>query len=186
MIYLLPTDTCYGIACALTDKKSYEKIYKIKKRSFDKPLAIMVPDFKWLAKNTSLTPEQIDFLKNYPRAFTILTQAPAISLYLRYEDSDEAAFINKDVYQNIGIRVAQNDIEESLCKEVGPIWLTSGNLSGEGEIYSYDQIEEQFSYFIEKGTVEVLGSFDLDDSVPPSDVFYFVDEGLEVEYIRKA
>ena len=64
-IYIVPTDTCYGIACEISDVKSYEKIYKMKKRNFDMPLAIMVPNYNWFKENTYLTDEQIDFLKNY-------------------------------------------------------------------------------------------------------------------------
>jgi len=84
MIYILPTDTCYGIACALEDKKSYEKIYKIKKRSFDKPLAIMVEDFKWLRNNTDLTDEQVDFLERYEKPFTVLTNSTPVELFLQF------------------------------------------------------------------------------------------------------
>jgi L-threonylcarbamoyladenylate synthase len=74
MIYLIPTDTCFGIACELTNSKSYEKIYEIKKRELSKPLAIMVENFEWLEKNTILNKAQIQFLKEYKAPFTILTE----------------------------------------------------------------------------------------------------------------
>ena len=64
MIYILPTDTCYWIACPIHDLKAYSWIYKIKKRNPSKALAILIPDFKWLEDNTDLTSEQIEFLKN--------------------------------------------------------------------------------------------------------------------------
>ena len=95
MIYILPTDTCYGIACALDDKKNYEKIYKIKKRSFDKALAIMVKDFAWFEENSDLTDEQIEFLKNYDKPFTILTNSTPIELFLNFQDENEEYLINK-------------------------------------------------------------------------------------------
>ena len=63
MIYIIPTDTCYWMACSLSNIKNYEKIYKIKKRDLWKPLTIMIEDFNWLTKNTTLNKDQINFLK---------------------------------------------------------------------------------------------------------------------------
>lgn len=185
MIYILPTDTCYGIACALDDKKSYEKIYKIKKRSHEKPLAIMVKNFDWLRKNTQLTEEQVAFLETYEKPFTILTESSAVRLFLEYQDENEEHLINKDVYDFISFRVANNDIEEDLINQVWPIWLTSANLSWEGEIYTPEEIEEDFEYYLENEIVELLGWVHLDEDTPPSDVFYFLGESLEIEYVRK-
>jgi tRNA A37 threonylcarbamoyladenosine synthetase subunit TsaC/SUA5/YrdC len=84
MIYILPTDTCYGLACPLEDKKNYEKIYKMKKRRFEKPLALMVKNFAWLSENTDLTDQQIDFLKAYEKPFTVLTNSTNVELFLQF------------------------------------------------------------------------------------------------------
>lgn len=185
MIYILPTDTCYGIACSLDDKKNYEKIYKIKKRSFDKPLAIMVKNFKWLRENTDLTNEQVDFLERYEKPFTVLTESTPIRLFLEYQDENEQYLINKDVYEYVSFRVASNEIEESLINSTGPIWLTSANLSGAGETYTIEQIEKDFEYYTDKWIIEVLGNYNLDPEIPASDVFSFVWESLEINYVRK-
>ena len=187
MIYILPTDTCYGIACALEDKNSYERIYKMKKRSFEKPLAIMVPDFKWLRENTDLNEEQIKFLERQEKPFTVLTNSTPVELFLNFWDDNEEHLINKDVYERVAIRVASNAIEDKLIRRLGPIWLTSANISGAWEIYKVDQIEENFAYYIEKDTVEILGgTYKLDPSVPASDIFEFTWDGEEIEYLRKS
>ncbi len=185
MIYILPTDTCYGIACAFDDKKNYEKIYKIKKRSHDKPLAIMVKNFQWLRDNTDLTDEQVDFLERYEKPFTVLTHSRNIELFLEYADDNEDYFINKDVYEQIAFRVAHNGMQESLINEVGPIWLTSANLSGAGETYDIAKIDSDFEYYIEKWVVEVMGTANLDPEVPASDIFSFEDDSLDIKYLRK-
>ena len=185
MIYIIPTDTCYGIACPLEDKKNYEKIYKIKKRSFDNPLAIMVEDFAWLRENTDLTDEQVDFLEKYEDPFTILTNSNSVELFLQFWDENEDHFINKDVYKQVAIRVASNAIESKLIKNVGPIWLTSANLSGKWEIYNIPDIEKDFAYYIEKGIVEIRGTYALDPKVSASDVFEFKGESLDITYLRR-
>lgn len=128
-IFLLPTDTCFGIACALDDMESYHRIYKIKKRKPDKPLALMVEDWKWLEKYSELTAEQIEELKNYERPFTVLTQAPYIEMFLKLQDENDEGFENAEVYEEIAFRVAHNDIQKKLIREVGPIWLTSANFA---------------------------------------------------------
>jgi len=117
MLYLIPTDTCYGIACPISEPKDYEKIYKIKKRSFDKPLAIMVSDFYWLAENTDLTEEQLEYLYTYKKPFTILTNASRIKMILNLED-EEFEYRNKDLYEKIAFRVAHTPEQKKLIKEV--------------------------------------------------------------------
>jgi L-threonylcarbamoyladenylate synthase len=88
MIYIFPTDTCFGLACSITEIKDYEKIYKIKKRDFGKPLAILVENFEWLEKYTTLTKEQVNFLKNYKKPFTILTESSFVKIWLNFVDEE--------------------------------------------------------------------------------------------------
>ena len=186
MIYILPTDTCYGIWCAFDDKKNYEKIYKIKKHSHDLPLAIMVRDFSWLRENTDLSEQQVDFLETYEKPFTVLTNSRNIELFLEFGDANEDYFINKDVYSQIAFRVANNRAQESLINELGPIWLTSANISGTWEIYDVEKIDSEFEYYIEKWVIEVMGTANLDNNIRASDVFSFIWESLEIEYVRKS
>jgi hypothetical protein len=49
----------------------------------------MVPDFEWLAQNTDLTLEQITFLKNYQKPFTILTDAMPIRVWINYVNEED-------------------------------------------------------------------------------------------------
>ncbi len=186
MIYIFPTDTCYGIACSFSDKKNYHKIYKIKKRSLEKPLAILVQDFDWLQENSELTNEQIDFLKTYPRPFTIITHSTPIEAYLKYQDEREDVYMNKDIYEHgIGFRVANTDTQKQLIWEVWPMWLTSANIAGEEECYSPEEIEEVFTYYLDKDIITFAQQEYLDEDIAPSDVFSFVGETTKLEYVRK-
>lgn len=182
MIYILPTDTCFWIWCAIYDTKSYHKIYKIKKRDFKKPLAIMVEDFDFLEKYTSLNKKQIDFLKNYKKPFSIITNCPNIEMMLNLWE-DEFVYENKEIYKNISFRVANNDIQKKLIKEIGPIFLTSANLSWKDEIYDINKAKEIFTQnkditFLWENTI-------LDKNIKPSDIIEFIKESLEVNYLRK-
>jgi len=77
----------------------------------------MVESFEWLVKNTSLNDDQIDFLKKYPRPFTILTDCPYIEMILNLEQ-DDFQYENKEFYKKIAFRVAHNEIQKKLISEV--------------------------------------------------------------------
>ena len=186
MIYILPTDTCYWIACPIHDLKAYSWIYKIKKRNPNKALAILVPDFKWLEDNTDLNNEQINFLKNYKNPFTILTNSDHLKLWINYIDDQNNEFENRDIYEQFAFRVAHNDIQKRLLKENWPMFLTSANISNDPEIYSSREIEEKFKYYLdnEKITFVWKNTWNL-KATKPSEIFEFVWESLETNYIRK-
>ncbi len=186
MIYIIPTNTCFWIACPIHDIKWYEKIYKIKKRELSKPLAVMVKDFKWLEENTDLNNEQIQFLKNYKRPFTILTNSDHLKLWMNYIDEDNNEFINRDIYKSFAFRVAHNDIQEKLIKENWPIFLTSANLSNKPEVYKTKEIEEEFNYYIDKNIVKFLwkNTWNLNE-VWASDIFEFIWETTDIKYLRQ-
>jgi hypothetical protein len=77
----------------------------------------MVLDFNWLEKNTPLTKEQIEFLKNYKRPFTVLTDCDNLKLWINYIDEDNNEFINRNIYKKFAFRIAHNSIQEKLIKE---------------------------------------------------------------------
>ena len=55
-ILVFPTETSYGLGCDATNQSAVDKIFKIKERSADKPLMMVVPEVemakKYLAWNS--------------------------------------------------------------------------------------------------------------------------------------
>ena len=47
---VIPTDTIYGIVGSALDKKTVERIYKLRKRNIKKPLIILIPAATALGK----------------------------------------------------------------------------------------------------------------------------------------
>ena len=82
MPYLIPTNTCFGLAASIADPQGYNAIFELKNRPHSKPLAILVESFDWLASHTSLTSEQIHFLEHYPRPFSVLTASDFLENFL--------------------------------------------------------------------------------------------------------
>lgn len=185
MLYIIPTDTCFWLACPITDTKNYEKIYKIKKRSYDKPLAILVEDFKWLEKYTSLTKEQVEFLKKYDKAFTILTESSYTKIWINFVDEETwEEFRNREIYEKIAFRVANNPIQQKLIKQEWPLFLTSANETWKKEIYKVSEINEKFWDYIKKWVIKFYESWNL-AKTKPSEIFEFEWESLERRFLRK-
>lgn len=183
MIFIIPTDTCFWIGCWLWDIEDYQRIYTIKKRPLEKPLAIMVESFDWLYQYTSLNEEQIEYLQNYKRPFTVLCDCPRIQMLLQM-DQEDFSYPNKEVYQKIAFRVAHNDIQKKLIHDIGPIFLTSANFSGEKEIYDIQEARMQFQKF-EKEIEFLWENITLDSNIKPSDIIEFIGETTEIVYQRQ-
>ena len=182
MIYILPTDTCFWIWCAFDDVKSYNKIYKIKKRPLSKPLAIMVLDFDWLEYNTNLNEDQINFLKNYKKPFSIMCESSRIKMILNLEQ-DDFNYENKESYKKIVFRVAHNDIQKKLISEIWPIFLTSANFSGKPEIYDINEAKIQFEKY--KNHMTFLWKQTKLAKTSPSDIFEFIWDSTDIKFLRQ-
>lgn len=73
----------------------------------------MVPNFEWLAENTTLTSQQINFLKTYDHPFTILTQSPLLEKKIK-----ELQLFNAHLYQMFALRVAHTPEQQDLINQV--------------------------------------------------------------------
>ncbi len=178
MLYIIPTDTCFWIACSFSDKNWYNRIYEVKWRDFKKPLAIMINEFSIL--ESLLNKEQLDFLKNYHRPWTVLLKSDKLKLNFPLIKGDNSSiFPLKTEY--VAFRVANNDIQKKLIDEVWAIYLTSANFSWEKETYNVSELKEIFWKYDD---IKILAEKDL-QNVSPSDIFEFIWETTEIKYLRK-
>lgn len=172
MIYILPTDTCFWIWCQIYNEEDYRQIYSLKKRSFDKPLAIMVENIEFLKKHTPISDMQVKFLLDYKRPYTVLltTKTNFISENIP----------NKSLYKKTAFRIANTEMQKNLLGKIGPIFLTSANISGNKEIYSKKDIP-----FHPSENITIYGESDI-EIVPPSDIFEFIGDTTKIIYLRKS
>ncbi|MDO4713712.1 MAG: Sua5/YciO/YrdC/YwlC family protein [bacterium] len=118
MLYFVPTDTCFGLACAVSDPQGYLDLYQLKQRSFSKPCAVLVPDFDWLTSHTPLTSLQITVLQNSSIPFTILTESPSLLRQLTHIKNQHPNFFpNLDHYQYFAFRVAHHPSHHQLLAQ---------------------------------------------------------------------
>ena len=169
MIRILPTDTCYGLSGDFTDEDFYE-IYRLKGRSFEKRLAVVVRDFSMLADFADISPEQITFLKSYPYPWSVILPRKSNERY--------PSVLLGEEYEYISFRVASVIFHGKLDPDHldFPLFLTSANRSGESESATLDAALEIF-----QGVQGIDGGICL---LPPSDIFRFGSDRT-VEYVRR-
>jgi len=108
-----PTETVYGLAANLLDKKAVEKIYEIKNRPRNKPLTIHIADTAMVKRIAGRIPAEAEILMNryWPGPLTIILK-------------DKRG-------RKTGFRMPNNKIAFQLIKKAGvAVVAPSANISG--------------------------------------------------------
>lgn len=121
-VIALPTDTVYGLACSANDPHAIQKLYEIKGRDEEKPVAVCVSSISQLKHYSEASHLSDDLLSRLlPGAVTIILNK---SQYLNNP------FLNNGI-QKIGLRIPDYEfIQKVSAKFIEPIALTSANKSG--------------------------------------------------------
>ncbi|RHZ37137.1 L-threonylcarbamoyladenylate synthase [endosymbiont GvMRE of Glomus versiforme] len=117
-ILVLPTDTVYGLALSLKKSEKANLIYQIKQRNEEKPLAVVVSDLK-MAKTLG---------KFDQNALFLLEKHPAGKITLIVPKNSHLSYLQK--LENIGIRITADEWLKKIINSVGPLLMTSWNISG--------------------------------------------------------
>lgn len=124
---LVPTETVYGLAARADETQAVDRIYQIKGRSFDKPLALCVKDID----AALVYGEMSDFAKDLARAFW----PGPLSLVVKASSSGPKLDTrlygkNKKGEPTISLRCPEADWISLIDPHI-PLALTSANPSGE-------------------------------------------------------
>ena len=132
-----PTDTLYGLGANALDEKAAEKIFKIKNRSFSKPLPIIIKNMIW-AKELAYIEQGMEVIlsKVWPMVSNFAT-AGGDSFVM---GKVTAILPKKNIVPmivsagtlSIGMRIADYVFVDKLLGRFGyPLISTSANISGE-------------------------------------------------------
>ncbi|MCD6094531.1 threonylcarbamoyl-AMP synthase, partial [bacterium] len=133
-IIIFPTDTIYGFLADATNKKAVNKIFRIKKRSFKKPLPLFVRDIKYLKKLAILNKEQERLLKLMGNRVTVVLN--------RRKTKMKLYGVRKET---IAIRIPEYPPLNFLLKEIGnPLVQSSVNISGRPPLNNIKEIIREF------------------------------------------
>lgn len=116
----LPTDTVYGLAALPTVPSAVERLYEIKGRPTDKPIALLVPSVDAASMLVELEGEAERLARaHWPGALTLVLAA-AVPL---------AEWVG-DRGLTVGVRMPASETALRLLTTTGPLAVTSANLSG--------------------------------------------------------
>lgn len=131
-VILYPTDTVYGLGANIFNRKAVKKVYNIKKRSYLKPVSLLVSSKDAIPLVSKASLNQLNFIDKYlPGPYTFILKKSKIVPRHLTSGSD-----------NVGVRVPKSEIACSLAK-IFPITTTSANLSNKDTLDTPEEILKQ-------------------------------------------
>ncbi|HZY60211.1 MAG TPA: L-threonylcarbamoyladenylate synthase [Candidatus Binataceae bacterium] len=120
---VFPTETFYGVAVDAMNPRALKRLFEIKERDPDKPVALIAADLEMVARVVSaIPPHAIRLAREFwPGPLTIVLPARA---------ELSSTLTNRE--GGVGIRVSPHPIALELTRRLGsPLTATSANLAGE-------------------------------------------------------
>lgn len=125
-IGILPTDTIYGVVGSVWQKKTVERIYKLRRRDPKKPMVIIIGSFGDL-DSFGIRPV-VDLKKTlkkfWPGKISIILSYSTLS-----EGSDKLSYLHRGA-KTLAFRLPKPRWLRDLLKKTGPLIATSANPEG--------------------------------------------------------
>jgi len=134
-VLAFPTETVYGVGVVYDSKVAFERLVNLKRRSPDKPFAMMCRSLEEALKYIEVTPKAKKLMKHFlPGEITVLVKAkPELPAWVT---------LGTGV---IGIRIPDSKFVKTLIKSVGkPLLVTSANKSGEPTTRYFEEVLKVF------------------------------------------
>jgi L-threonylcarbamoyladenylate synthase len=150
-IGVLPTDTLYGLVGSALDKKAVLRIYKLKKRSPQKPFIILIAHLNDLKSFGIVLDSKIKTILRqiWPNPVSVILRCPNLSKNLSY-----LCPINK----TLAFRCPKEKWLRNLLKQTGPMVAPSANWEGKASAETIAQAKAYFSgqvdFYLDVGTVK--------------------------------
>lgn len=140
-VVALPTDTVYGIGVALATPGGIERLFEVKRRPQDKGIMLLLADAAQAETLGVMTPAASALgAACWPGGLTLVVpRRPDVTL----PDVLTAG------QPTIGLRVPDHDAPRALARGVGPLPVTSANVSGRPEASDATEIDELLGDAIE-------------------------------------
>lgn len=134
-VIICPTDTVYGLLCDAKNKKTIQKLFKIKQRRPQKPIPIFVKDIRAAKKFAFIDKNQEIFLKKvWPGKVTVVLKQKGKLPKIFFGDK-----------KTIGLRIPNYKIVNQLLSIINrPLTGTSANISGQPPSTKIKEVISQF------------------------------------------
>lgn len=145
---VIPTDTIYGIVGSALNSEVVEKIYKLRKRSKDKPFIILISSLNDLNHlNIKLTEKQKKFLqKNWPNPLSVVLPV----------DNEKFEYLHRGT-KTLGFRIPKDKKLLKLLRQTGPLVAPSANFAGEGVAETIEEAKKYFGnaiFYVDGGKIK--------------------------------
>lgn len=160
-----PTDTVYGLASIPFDELIVERLFAAKGRNSDRAIAILIGNLKDLKLITSGLGRIPQLLAEHywPGPLTLVVPGnPSLPDIISPDDT-------------IGVRIPDHPFALALLKQIGPLAVTSANLSGRENTNTADEVMDQLN-----GRVHLIIDGGRSQGGVPSTVINCVDPELVV------
>lgn len=129
-VVAFPTETVFGLGVRYGSFDALEKLYELKHRSKNKAITLMVNDIKDIDKFGYVNNQAKKIIEAFmPGMITIILKKKAV-VDNRYTSGLET----------IGIRIPDDPFVLELLKQVGPMLVTSANISGEPALLCHQEV----------------------------------------------
>ncbi len=133
-LILYPTDTIWGIGCDATNAEAVDKVFKLKGRSAEKSLIVLLDSDNKLQS----------YIKEVPEIAYDLIEFAENPLTIIYSGAKNLAANAVATDGSIGIRIVKHEFCSQLLQRFRkPIISTSANLSGEPSPVSFMDISDE-------------------------------------------
>lgn len=134
-VIVYPTDTVYGLGANACDSFAVNNIFKVKKRSYTKPLPVIARDFVWVEALACIDVVSRRMLKSiWPGAVTAVLPL-----------KDHISSLVTAGRSSVGLRIPDFAFTDRLLEKFGyPLTATSANISGEEPTNDINKIIEMF------------------------------------------
>lgn len=134
-VAVMPTDTIYGLVGQALNRDTVERIYKIRRRSPNKPCIILLGDKSDLRKfDIKLSPKQAKKFVEYSGTYTSVV-VDCIS--------DKYEYLHRGL-KTLAFRIPVQKGLQDLLKQTGPLIAPSANFQGEIPSKSAAEAKEYF------------------------------------------
>lgn len=132
-IVAFPTETVYGVGIHFNDEEALERLMEAKNRDYSKAITLMVADKKDISQYAYISPQAQKMIDQFMPGM--------ITLIFKKKESVRDSMTNGK--STIGIRIPDSEFVLSLLKKVGPMLVTSANLSQHPNTTSTQEVLNQ-------------------------------------------
>lgn len=149
-VVAFPTETVFGLGVRYGSIQALNALMEAKNRDYSKAITLMVPYKEDIEKYAIINDKAKKLIDAFmPGIITIVFQ--------KKQSVDKAMTNGKET---IGIRIPDHDFVLSLLKEVGPMLVTSANLSQHSNTTSTQDVLDQLD-----GRIDLIVEGKTDDSI---------------------